>query len=392
MTDIKDLHTTKVLLKKIAPLMVVIFITFTIIGLAMPVLPLYVHNYLGLSPLFVGLVSGSQFAASLISRIGSGRFSDKYGPRKAVIIGLLLAVISGLLYLVSFDLRSSPYFSVTLLIIGRAILGGGESFIITGALSWGLAISENGQTGKVIAWIGTAMYAAFAAGAPLGSVVYLQEGFSAIGWMTTLVPVFALIVIARVPGIAGTNKRPTSFITVISAIWRPGIGLSLCSLGFGAVTTFSSLLFVAHGWQPAWLPFTLFASAFIVARMTLGHMPDRIGGARVALFSILVETAGQALMWLAPVAPVALAGATITGLGYALVYPGFGVEAVETAPPESKGLAMGTYTAFLDLALGIGSPLLGLFAGAFSFSRVYMITTFLVFISSFVALKMIKRR
>jgi hypothetical protein len=32
------------------------------------------------------------------------------------------------------------------------------------------------------------------------------------------------------------------------------------------------------------------------------------------------------------------------------------------APPESRGLAMGAYTAFLDLALGLANPALGLVA------------------------------
>ena len=53
-------------------------------------------------------------------------------------------------------------------------------------------------------------------------------------------------------------------------------------------------------------------------------------------------------------------GAGVTGLGYSLVYPGFGLEAVRRAPTDSRGLAMGAYTAFLDLALGIANPALGL--------------------------------
>ena len=31
-----------------------------------------------------------------------------------------------------------------------------------------------------------------------------------------------------------------------------------------------------------------------------GHLPDRIGGAKVALVCVLIEAAGQALIWLAP--------------------------------------------------------------------------------------------
>jgi predicted MFS family arabinose efflux permease len=68
------------------------------------------------------------------------------------------------------------------------------------------------------------------------------------------------------------------------------------------------------------------------------------------------------LIWLAPSSAFALIGATLTGLGYSLVYPGLGVEAVRSAPPQSRGLAMGAYTAFLDLSLGLSGPALGLVA------------------------------
>jgi hypothetical protein len=54
--------------------------------------------------------------------------------------------------------------------------------------------------------------------------------------------------------------------------------------------------------------------------------------------------------------------AGIIGLRYSLAYPGFGVETVRRAPSESRGLATGAYTAFLDLALRLANPALGLVA------------------------------
>ena len=50
------------------PIMGVVFVAFLVIGAAMPVLPLHVHDGLGFGTFVVGLVAGSQFAASLISR------------------------------------------------------------------------------------------------------------------------------------------------------------------------------------------------------------------------------------------------------------------------------------------------------------------------------------
>jgi hypothetical protein len=86
----------------------------------------------------------------------------------------------------------------------------------------------------------------------------------------------------------------------------------------------------------------------------------------------LIETAGLALIWLAPGAPFAAAGAALTGFGYALVYPALGVEAVLRAPPQSRGLVTGMYTAFLDVALGFGTPALGLIAGSSGLAPVFL--------------------
>ena len=81
------------------PLMVVVLVAFLTIGLAIPVLPLHVHQDLGLATAWVGVVTGVQFAASLISRLWAGRFADHQGSRRAVTGGLLGACAAGLLYL-----------------------------------------------------------------------------------------------------------------------------------------------------------------------------------------------------------------------------------------------------------------------------------------------------
>jgi MFS family permease len=106
-----------------------------------------------------------------------------------------------------------------------------------------------------------------------------------------------------------------------------------------------------------------------------GHLPDRIGGAKVASACMLVEAAGLAIIWRAPGFSTALAGVTLTGLGYSLVFPGLGVEAIHLTPPQSRGVTMGTYTAFLDLALGIASPALGLIAATAGLRSVFLVSS-----------------
>src|SRR5262245_46173891 len=154
------------------PIMSVVFVAYLVIGLAMPVLPLHVHQGLGLSTFVVGLVAGSQFAASLISRLWAGHHADSNGAKQAVVIGLLVAAAAGLIYLLSLGFVAEPETSVILLLLGRALLGAAESFIVTGALSWALALAGTQNTGKVMAWVGTAMYVAYAVGAPAGTALY----------------------------------------------------------------------------------------------------------------------------------------------------------------------------------------------------------------------------
>jgi MFS family permease len=326
------------------------------------VLPLHVHHSLGLSTFVVGVVTGSQFAASLISRVWAGDFADTRGSKRAVVTGLITAVASGLLYLISLCFTGRPAVSVSILLLGRALLGGAESFIITGAVSWGLGLLGQDSAGRVIAWMGMAMFAAFALGAPVGTSLYGIGGFAAVALTTSLVPLVALFVVAPLSSPLPTRRATSraALLRVASAVWTSGVGSALSSIGFGAILAFSALISAERGLQPVWLPFSAFALALVGARALLGHVPDKLGGARVALVSVAIEAAGLALIWIAPGAVLAATGAALTGFGYALVYPGLGVEAVRRAPPESRGLAMGAYTVFLDVALGFGTPLLGL--------------------------------
>jgi MFS family permease len=344
----------------VLPIMAAVFVAFLVIGLAMPVLPLHVHQGLGLGTFLVGLVAGSQFAAAILSRVWAGQHADR-SAKVAVITGLMIASAAGLVYVASLRFVSVPAISATILLLGRALLGVGESFIITGAQSWGLAVLGVRNTGKALAWVGSAMFAAFALGAPVGSVLYGRYGFAAIGLATTLLPLATLLFVAPLKRVPSTARIRTGIMQVMAAVWVPGAGAALSSIGFGAITAFSALLFVARGW-PAWTAFSIFAVAFILTRMVLGHLTDRFGGAKVALVCVLIEAAGLALIWHAPWFAAALTGAALTGFGYSLVYPGLGVEAVQRAPAQSRGLAMGAYTAFLDVALGFGTPALGLLA------------------------------
>ena len=374
----------------LAPIMAAVLVGFLVIGAALPVLPLHVHGDLGFGPVMVGTVAGCQFAAALVARIWSGRVADRRGPKLAVLTGLVAAAAAGLLYLLSLSFLQMPSVSVAVLLAGRAVLGGAESFIITGATIWGLVRVGSHRAGSVIAWMGTAMFAAFAVGAPLGTMLYDAGGFGLVAIAAAAAPLVTLPIIAPLQGAVPAHRGAPPVLSVLRKIWVPGFGAALSSVGFGAIGAFGSLLFADHQWTPVWLPFSAYAAALIVARLAFGQLPDRIGGARVALLFVLIEALGLATMWIAASAQVAAAGAALTGFGYSLVFPALGVEAVRRAPPESRGVAMGAYTACLDIALGVSGPALGALASRTGFSFVFLVSALVALGAAAVSLRLLR--
>jgi hypothetical protein len=65
------------------------------------------------------------------------------------------------------------------------------------------------------------------------------------------------------------------------------------------------------------------------------------------------------------------------------------VEAVRNAPQESRGLAMGAYTAFLDLALRFANPALGLVASGAGLSGVDLVSTVVVPCAANIAVRLL---
>ena len=71
---------------------------------------------------------------------------------------------------------------------------------------------------------------------------------------------------------------------------------------------------------------------------------------------------------------------------------GFGVEAVRRAPPQSRGLAMRAYTAFLDLALGFASPALGLIGTVAGLNGVFLASMLTVLCAAPIATRLLATR
>ena len=370
----------------------ILFVSYVCVAMPLPIIPVYVTERLGLSNVWAGLGVGVGFFATIITRGYAGSLSDRRGAKIALGRGLVFYVAGALTSMVAGLLSHAPLTAFLILLAGRLLLGLGESLVGVGVIAWGVGLVGPARSARVLALIGSAIYGAFAVGAPIGLALFDRFGFAGAMAISAALPCFGLLAIWSIAGVAAhpDAERP-SFWSVIGKIWWHGAIVCLQGIGFAAIGAFFVLYFLDRNWSHAGLGLTAFGSGFVLVRMLFGHLPDRVGGLPVAIGSLAVEAIGQALIWSAPTPVFALAGAFLTGLGCSMIFPAMGREVVHLVAPHLRGTALGGYAAFQDLAYGLTGPLAGFLADRAGYGSVFLIGGAAAVAGLLIALSLLRR-
>ncbi|MBL5900074.1 MFS transporter [Lelliottia amnigena] len=367
------------------------FASYLTIGLPLAVLPGYVHDVMGYSAFWAGLVISLQYFATLLSRPQSGRYADLFGPKSIVVVGLCGCFLSGLSYLLAATTSGWPIMSLALLCLGRVILGIGQSLTGTGSTLWGVGVVGNAHIGRVISWNGIVTYGAMALGAPLGVLCYAWGGLHGLALTIMAVAFIAILLAIPRPKVKATKGKPLPFRAVLGRVWPYGMALALASAGFGVIATFITLFYDAKGWDGAAFALTLFSCAFVGARLLFPNGINRLGGLNVAMICFAVEIIGLLLTGIADEPWIAKIGVFLAGTGFSLVFPALGVVAVKAVPQQNQGSALATYTVFMDMSLGVTGPLAGLLMAWAGVPVIYLAAAGLVGVALLLTWRLKKR-
>ena len=63
------------------------------------------------------------------------------------------------------------------------------------------------------------------------------------------------------------------------------------------------------------------------------------------------------------------------GAAFALIYPSLSLVVVDSVPESRRGAALGTFTAFFDIGMGVGGPVAGLAVSLGGYSAAFWLAS-----------------
>jgi MFS family permease len=350
------------------------------VGATLPVLPRYVRGPLGGSDFEVGVVSGAFAITGLACRPIAGKLADQRGRRLVVIGGSISTALAGVLYFVPAGVPG--------LIIARLFLGAGEGAVYTAGSAWIVDMTPADRRGRIIGLYGLAIWGGLALGPPAGELILHATDFEAVWAFAAAAPLLGAVVAWRIPESYVPRPGAASDRRWISReALRPGLGLALAIVGYAAMAAFVVLHLDDQGVGHGAAVFAAFAASVVGMRVVGGWLPDRYGSIPCVIGAAIGEAIGLLMIAEAGSTAVAVAGAIAMGSGFALLFPSLALLVVNRVPEERRGVAMGTFTAFFDLGMGVGSPIAGAAAAiggyeaAFVFAAACALSTIAVALS-----------
>jgi MFS family permease len=338
---------------------------FTADGVLLPALPRYVEGPLGGGNVAVGLVVGAFSLTAFFLRPWAGLQADRRGRRILMVVGASIFALSVVGYLVAT--------SVPVLVAMRLLTGTGEALFFVGAVSANLDLAPPERRGEAMSFASLALYLGIGVGPLIGEAVIGRVGFRA-AWLVAIgLAVVAAALASRLPPMTPAgDTAPGRPRLIHPAGLLPGLVLLTAIWGMAGFLAFVPLYALDLGMSGAGLVLGMFSGIVVLIRSVGARIPDRLGASRASRIALALSSIGLAIvgLWREPVGLVI--GAAVLGVGVALFTPALFALAANSVEADERGAVMGTTSAFLDLAFGLGPATLGFVAAAIGRSGTFL--------------------
>jgi MFS family permease len=367
-----------------ATLSIALLYVVRMLGLFMvlPVLPLMADSIEASTPFLIGLALGAYGLSQAILQIPMGIWSDRYGRKRIIAIGLLIFIIGSLVAGFSTDIYG--------IIFGRFLQGCGAIASTLLALVGDVTRTENRT--KAMAIVGMSIGASFAIALVLGPWINAQVGVDGMFFATAAFGALGLLVLATFPVAPTSQRNPETFLymhklkTVLMdrGIMRTTFGVFV--LHYLLMSSFVVFPLLMHGTGEVALTshhlyyFSLLLVTFILMA-PLMRLSDRQGFA-LPLALVMIGT------FIAANVVLASSGTFIlVMLGMGLFFMAFNLLEVvlpammsRIAPAGFRGTAMGVYSSAQFAGAFVGGALGGFIAGGWEITYVLWVNALICLI------------
>jgi MFS family permease len=287
--------------------------------------------------------------------------------------------LGGALYLLSA--------SVPALVAARLVVGAGEGAVYTAGATWAVDLAPEDRRGLALGLFGLSVWGGLSLGPLAGELLHSGVSYDAVWTATALLPFAGALIALRLPEPPrAADGEPGPLAWFPRAAHRPGLALALANVGYAALAGFVVLHLRARGIGEGASVFTAFALAVFACRLALSRLPDRAGARRTATAAGLLEAAGLSTIAFAHSLLVALCGAIVVGVGFSMLFPSLALMVVGKVGEDNRGSALGAFTAFFDIGVGLGGPLAGATAALAGYPTVFLLAAAAALATAWLAL------
>jgi DHA1 family multidrug resistance protein-like MFS transporter len=342
-------------------LMFNMFITFSAIGLIVPVMPSYLKTFGAAGQVLGFIIAIIAFAQFIFSPI-AGNLSDHYGRKNLIIFGLFVNGLSQIAFGLSTELW--------MLFVCRFFTGVGSAFIVPPVMAYVADITTKEERGKAMGLIGAAISLGFMIGPGIGgflSTISLHFPFYFAGSATIMAGILSFIILPSIkPVVTGHGKGDnllqqmarsfkTSYFVLLIVVFVFSFGIS------NFQSTLTMFLTYKFNYTPNDIAIVITVGGFvgvIVQAFVLTKLFNVFGEMKIILFGLLLAAISLFGMIYVSGFFIILLVATLFSTATTLIRPAVNTLISKTAGDE-QGYAAGMNNSYMSLGNMIGPALAG---------------------------------
>jgi MFS family permease len=334
---------------------------FVYIGVMTPLLPRLIEDQLGGNEVDIGVNLAVFSVCAVLIRPTLGRFAERFGLRRTMIVGACLAAVATLLC----TLVDSRW---TLLPL-RGLQGVGEASLFVGAATMINDLAPPGRSAEAASYFSVAVFGGLGLGPVIGETVVGRGHFDA-GLVTAAAfAAFAAVLATFAPrGITHDAERDSGGDARSRGprFHRGAIPAGLVlALGVGGFITFNAFMpdySVSVGLSGSKWVFATYAAVCLLIRIVAATVPDRIGHVRAVTVALTFLGAGLAALFLFPWPAGVFLSTVVLAVGVSFQYPALMAMVADSVDERERVRAIATFTMFFEIGSAVGALSMGVLA------------------------------